>query len=71
MGGICILQICITYLIWFILPQSYFNLYKNGDIRKIIVWSFRLWNNYFFTLNIEGATTLQSSITFVLFTLYM
>ena len=43
---------------------STYSRHKNGNIRGIKGWSFRLRNSYFSTLNIEGARALQNPITF-------
>ena len=50
--------------IWFLFAQSFFKFHKNGDIRKLQAWSFRLWKNDFCRLYNERAKALQSSITF-------
>ena len=49
---------------WFVFAQSFFKFHKNGDIRKLKAWSFRLWKNDFRRLYNERARALQSSITF-------
>ena len=49
--------------IWLVFAQSFFKFHKNGDIRKLKAWSFRLWKNDFRRLYNERARALQSSIT--------
>ena len=48
--------------IWLVFAQSFFKFHKNGDIRKLKAWSFRLWKNDFGRLYNERAITLQISI---------
>ena len=50
--------------IWFVFAQSFFKFHKNGYIRKLQAWSFRLWKNDFCTLYNERPKAFQSSITF-------
>ena len=50
----------------FVFAQSFFKFHKNGNIRKLKAWSFRLWKNDFRRLYNERARALQSSITFFL-----
>ena len=52
--------------IWLVFTQSFFKFHKNGDIRKLKAWSFRLWKNDFCRLYNERARALQSSITIFL-----
>ena len=52
--------------IWHVFAQSFFKFHKNGDIRKLKAWSFRLWKNDFCRLYNERARALQSSITIFL-----
>ena len=52
--------------IWLVFAQSFFKFHKNGDIRKLKAWSFRLWKNDFCRLYHERARSLQSSITIFL-----
>ena len=52
--------------IWFVFAQSFFKFHKNGDIRKLKAWSFRLLKNDFCKLYNEHARALQSSITIFL-----
>ena len=56
--------------IWLVFAQSFFKFHKNGDIRKLKAWSFRLWKNDFCRLYNEHARALQSSITIFWDTLY-
>ena len=56
--------------IWLVFAQSFFKFHKNGDIRKLKAWSFRLWKNDFCRLYNERARALQNSITIFLYTLY-
>ena len=48
----------------FVFAQSFFKFHKNGDIRKLQAYSFRLWKIDFSRLYNERAKALQSSITF-------
>ena len=54
----------------YVIPTGKFHLnfkfHKNGDIRKLKAWSFRLLKNDFYRLYNERARTLQSSITIFL-----
>ena len=52
--------------IWLVFAQLFFKFHKNGDIRKLKAWSFRLWKNDFCKLYNERARALQSSITIFL-----
>ena len=52
--------------IWFVFAQSFFKFHKNGDIRKLKAWSFRLLKNDFCRLYNERARALQSSIAIFL-----
>ena len=52
--------------IWLVFAQSFFKFHKNGDIRKLTAWSFRLLKNDFCRLYNERARVLQSSITIFL-----
>ena len=52
--------------IWLAFAQSFFKFHKNGDIRKLNAWYFRLWKNDFCRLYNERAIALQSSITIFL-----
>ena len=61
---------CPAIFIWLVFAQSFFKFHKNGDIRKLKAWSFRLWKNDFCRLNNERARALQSSITIFWDTLY-
>ena len=36
-----------AFSIWFVFAQSFFKFHKNGDIRKLKAWSFRLLKNDF------------------------
>ena len=56
--------------IWLVFTQSSFKFHKNGDIRKLKAWSFRLLKNDFCRLYNERTRVLQSSITIFLYTLY-
>ena len=48
----------------FVFAQSFFKFHKNGNIRKLKAWSFRLWKNDFRRLYNERDRALQNSITF-------
>ena len=52
--------------IWLVFAQSFFKFHKNGDIRKLKAWSFRLWKNNFCRLYNKCARALQISITIFL-----
>ena len=52
--------------IWLVFAQSFFKFLRNGDIRKLKAWSFRLRKKDFCRLYNERARALQSSITFFL-----
>ena len=49
--------------VWLTFVQTFFKFYKNDRIQKLKAWSYRLWKNYFFTLQIEGAKAFQGFIT--------